>query len=371
MGSKRNICVIGCGVSGLTTALLLEQKGWDVTIISKADPRKAQADPAFASLYPAASVIPHSVSSEGLDALFINSQNHFQKLFNEGFPGLNIHQHFELFATETSLPSYAGLMREFENFPTFRNSFHPSHPTIQIESGWRFNCFFVDWSLYFPALIDKVLGKNIRLEIRELEPEDISTLPFQCVINCSGLGAVELMNDPNQLIHRGHLLRVPGKAKLTNPDGQLISYNFSPGKEIYKSENGNLQDVYFYPRSDGWVFGGSRQEGQLDENGNWTGEQSLQPTVTIENLEVPKQILDLNGEIIEHTFGFNKFDGLSELKAKVGYRYIRKKEDGLRLEAEVIHGKLFIHNYGHGGAGVTLSWSCAMEAVKLLEENLN
>ncbi|HBX67118.1 MAG TPA: hypothetical protein DEG32_13515, partial [Balneolaceae bacterium] len=294
-----------------------------------------------------------------------------QKLFNEGFPGLNIHQHFELFASETSLPSYAGLMREFQNFPAFRNSFHPSHPSIEISSGWKFNCFFADWSLYFPALIDKILGGNIRLEIRDLRSEDISTLPFQYVINCSGLGAVELMNDPNQLIHRGHLLRIPGKTKLRNPDGELVSYNFSPGQEVYKSENGSLQDVYFYPRSDGWIFGGSRQAGRLDESGNWNGEQSIQPTVTIGNLEVPKQILAINTEIIEHTFGVNKIDELSKLKSKVGYRYIRKKEDGLRLEPEVIHDKLVIHNYGHGGAGVTLSWGCAMEVIKLLEQNLN
>ena len=27
-----------------------------------------------------------------------------------------------------------------------------------------------------------------------------------------------------------------------------------------------------------------------------------------------------------------------------------------RLDAETISGKLIVHNYGHGGAGITLSW---------------
>jgi D-amino-acid oxidase len=35
---------------------------------------------------------------------------------------------------------------------------------------------------------------------------------------------------------------------------------------------------------------------------------------------------------------------------------------GVRLEAEVLDGGVvLVHNYGHGGAGVTLSWGCALE----------
>ena len=43
---------------------------------------------------------------------------------------------------------------------------------------------------------------------------------------------------------------------------------------------------------------------------------------------------------------------------------------GLRLEIERVAGKHVVHNYGHGGAGVTLSWGCAREAAALVLEGL-
>ena len=45
-----------------------------------------------------------------------------------------------------------------------------------------------------------------------------------------------------------------------------------------------------------------------------------------------------------------------------------------RLDAETISGKFIVHNYGHGGAGITLSWGCAakvraMRWLRLSEQN--
>lgn len=41
-----------------------------------------------------------------------------------------------------------------------------------------------------------------------------------------------------------------------------------------------------------------------------------------------------------------------------------------RLESERLAGKPWVHNYGHGGAGVTLSWGCAEEAIALLSRSV-
>lgn len=54
------------------------------------------------------------------------------------------------------------------------------------------------------------------------------------------------------------------------------------------------------------------------------------------------------------------------IREVVGLRPYRP--DGFRVEAERIGAKLFVHNYGHGGAGITLSWGTASLAVNLLSE---
>ena len=60
--------------------------------------------------------------------------------------------------------------------------------------------------------------------------------------------------------------------------------------------------------------------------------------------------------------------GAEVLEVKVG---LRPGRDQVRLEVERPQpNKLVIHDYGHGGAGVTLSWGCAEEVVSLLQDSL-
>lgn len=367
MDQHKKVCIIGSGVSGLSSAYLLLEQGWDVTIISKHDPKRSSKDPAFASAHPAASIIPHSVHSDRMESLFQASQSFFEKLHAHQFPGMNLNQHFELFADPHPLPSYHDLVDHFVGFEDFATGFHPMHPEIPILSGWKFQCYFADWDLYFPALVSSVIEKGATLEIKELKKNDLQHLPYDIIVNCSELGAIDLFNDPFDLIYRGHILQIPEAPKLTTPSGEVISYNFTPGPDVYQSENGDPQDVYCYPRSDGLVLGGSRQRGKMGTSGNWIGEQTIPPLIEIDQTKLPAQIPDLHKRIIQHTYGLN-LDQFKKRKIKVGYRYLRKEKDGLRLETEEIGDKLYVHNYGHGGAGVTLSWGCALEVTKMLKK---
>ncbi|MEO8433919.1 MAG: FAD-dependent oxidoreductase [Pyrinomonadaceae bacterium] len=54
------------------------------------------------------------------------------------------------------------------------------------------------------------------------------------------------------------------------------------------------------------------------------------------------------------------------IREVVGLRPYR--EAGFRVEAERLGQKLLVHNYGHGGAGITLSWGTASQALDILSE---
>ena len=52
------------------------------------------------------------------------------------------------------------------------------------------------------------------------------------------------------------------------------------------------------------------------------------------------------------------------LAHRVGLRPVRPQ---VRLESEILGtGQLVVHNYGHGGAGITLSWGCARDVAELI-----
>ncbi|MDR9418168.1 FAD-dependent oxidoreductase [Gracilimonas sp.] len=365
MKHSKNVFVIGCGVSGLSCALLLHNKGWNVTIITKEHPEQVSKNPEFASLIPAASIIPHTLSSDISEELFAGSKAYFKKLHEQGFPGVKIDEHYELFGHYRDVPHYATQMDHFESFSTFKKGFYPHHPDIEILTGWKFDCYFADWSQYFPALLEEVKKSGIDIIVQKLNRDDLTALPSEIIVNCTEIGAIELFNDPHAIIYRGHILKIPGAPTLTNPEGKRVSYNFSPGGDIFQSESGFQQDVYCYSRSDGWVWGGSRQRGILSDSGSWDIEDNKGETHSIDGHDVPVEISQLNKEIIEHSFGINTAE-FEPVSTKMGYRYVRKNQNGLRLEKEKLGDKLIIHNYGHGGAGVTLSWGCAEKMVEML-----
>jgi glycine/D-amino acid oxidase-like deaminating enzyme len=46
------------------------------------------------------------------------------------------------------------------------------------------------------------------------------------------------------------------------------------------------------------------------------------------------------------------------------------RNSSYRLEAETISNRFFVHNYGHGGAGITLSWGCAAKVRDIVAAHL-
>jgi len=364
--------IIGAGISGITTGLVLQLLGFDTTIYAAQTYNEVQADsadPYFASRYPAASVIPHSVNSPEMKELFMNSQSTFYELRKLTFSGLTIHKHYECFEFEQSPPDYLSWMLDSRLLEKGSQSTSiPKRSSAKQIHGWVFNCIFADWALYFPALIQLYRETGGKITVQELKQKDIPELPSNTVINCSGFGSRHLFEDPApHYLLRGHLLHKPNAPVLTNKQDEIVSYNYTPLPSVYADPQGDPCDVYFYPRKDGWVVGGSRQLGTLSEDGSWSGDRQQGALYEKENTSYPAPIFEINKEIIETLFD-RSFGSTDEFFPKVGYRYIRKKEDGLRLEPEEVYGKKIYHNYGHGGAGVTLSWGCAFDIAAKISE---
>jgi len=45
---------------------------------------------------------------------------------------------------------------------------------------------------------------------------------------------------------------------------------------------------------------------------------------------------------------------------------LRPKRSSVRFEFDQMFSNIF-HNYGHGGAGFTVAWGCAMEVAEILK----
>ncbi|WP_399497507.1 FAD-dependent oxidoreductase [Streptomyces sp. P17] len=182
----------------------------------------------------------------------------------------------------------------------------------------------IDMSTHLPWLRERFLGAGGSIETREVSALAEAEAPV--VINCTGLGARELVPDPSVRPVRGQLVVVE-----------------NPGIDTWlTSSDASGEMAYFFPQPGRLLLGGTAEEGA------W----SLEPDPKVAEAIVGR-CAELRPEIA----------GARVLDHRVGLRPVR---DAVRLERGLLpDGRLLVHNYGHGGAGVTVAWGCAEEAAAL------
>ena len=184
--------------------------------------------------------------------------------------------------------------------------------------AWSFTAPVIDMPVYLDwlrARLEQLGGTLTRMSLGGLPSTD------DVVVNCSGLGARLLAAD-----------RTVGPVR-----GQVVLLE---GIELDRWSLDESGPTYVVPRGRQVVVGGT------EEAGEWSRTPSPETATAILH-RATRLVPELaRAHVVRH---------------KVGLRPVRPT---VRLEQE---GRV-VHCYGHGGAGVTLSWGCAEEVAGLVAD---
>ena len=164
------------------------------------------------------------------------------------------------------------------------------------------------------------------IHVRRLDSLDAAPDGVDVVVNCPGVGARELVPDDTVTAIRGQLVSIK------NP-GVLDFFSEDTGE--------SSQLLHYLPHGETMILGGVALEG------DWNTQADL----------------DVATAIIERCSAVCPPIRTAEVLAdRVGLRPTRPL---VRVETETTGRHRIVHNYGHGGAGVSLSWGCAEEVAGL------
>jgi D-amino-acid oxidase len=194
-------------------------------------------------------------------------------------------------------------------------------------SGWRYTAPIVSMPAYLAYLTRRYQRGGGEITIGPVS--SLRALPAPLIVNCTGMGARDLVPDPLVVPVRGQVVVVA-----------------NPGlTEFYRAPSDGPESVYAFPHEDVVVLGGTADEGAWD----------LTP-----DEDATRRILR------DCAVACPPLLGARIVAVRVGLRPYRPEA---RLEAEDLGGgRVLWHNYGHGGAGVTLSWGCARELTRAIRQ---
>ncbi|HEY9774348.1 MAG TPA: FAD-dependent oxidoreductase [Planktothrix sp.] len=368
--------VLGAGITGLTTAVVLQSLGLKVRIVAEHVPRQLpdQYCPAAVSTgYAMASAYPHNLRVENLSRISADSQELLRALETQPQSGVATYRLFEVFEQEPQAPAlgeHRMRLQRFDGTPEkLRDTFNPpARPGAEHLWGWVFDTYFADMPMYLKYLSEMFLlrGGCFRNAVID-RLEDVGKRDVKAVFNCLGLGAKSLCNDSAPaVVVRGKQVVVPG-APILKQEGRPVSYNYTPLPEVFSRGDGGPEYVHFFPRHDGWILGQTREPGVVNDDGEWHGVAVKSETKDIGGCQIPVPIVELNRVLLRNWLGAELEE--SHLHGREGYRYYRDPDgSGVRLQYEDLPHTRLIHNYGHGGSGITMSWGCALQAARFYVE---
>lgn len=301
--------VVGAGVIGLTTAISLAEAGLATRVVTESPPAATTSAAAGAIWGPVRCGPPdrcRAWARTGLDVL--------SALAGEPSSGVRQLAGREVCSAPKSPPAWTDLLSDLRVL-------HPGELPDGFVAGWAYTAPVVNMPAYLEYLLRRYQGLGGRVTAGTVT--SLASVAAPVVVNCTGIGARSLVPDPSLVPVRGQV---------------VVAEN--PGITEFYLDHGDdgAEYVYLFPHGDVVLLGGTAHEGASD----WAPRP-----------EVSARILRDCAAV---------FPALREARViteRVGLRPVRP---AVRLEPEALDGgRVLWHSYGHGGAGVTLSWGCAAE----------
>lgn len=315
-GSPRPALVIGAGVQGLTTGVLLAEAGRPVHVRSTDHPEDTTSG-AGGSMWGVTFMRPAHRSPVWV----ARSLEAFRALAGDRSSGVRLLP--GTIAARHQLGAEAP--RDLRMMPDLRRC-EPDELPEGFRSGYRATLPVVDMPHYLQHLAERLRTAGGELSVEPVPSLEEATRQAPVVVNCAGIGARELAGDPDVYPLRGQTVLVR-----------------NPGVDEYFAElTSEPEYATFLPLGPRLVLGG------VAISHDW------HRTV---NTGTTEAILNRCAEIDP------KLSDAEVLDERVGLRPARTL---VRLESEPHREAQLVHNYGHARSGVALSWGCAAEVERLI-----
>ncbi|MEY9892532.1 D-amino-acid oxidase [Catenulispora sp. MAP12-49] len=322
MPQNTDALVIGAGVSGLTTAVCLAEQGLSVRVLAERPPTLTTSAVAGAilggpAIADAAEAAAKFSPLERTTPWHEASLAEFGALADQDGTGVHTQRGRLVNRQGDGGQSWA------ERLPGYQ-ACGPGESAGYPVAFWT-TLPIVDMPVYLDYLVGRLAAAGGVLETGNCASPAEAASEAGVVVNCTGVGAADFAGDEGVFPVRGQHVVVE------NPGIEGFFFEQNPG-----------------PVSTGFFVHGERVLlGSTAERGNW----SLEPDARQAE------------EIIARCVAVEpRLEGARVMRIDVGLRAARREP---RVELEKTGDALIVHNYGHGGVAVGLSWGCAQEAAGL------
>jgi glycine/D-amino acid oxidase-like deaminating enzyme len=236
----RKAAVIGCGVIGLTTARLLQDRGFEVGMYAAELTPHTTSDVA-AGAFGVTEVVDDDHHSDEI-ANRIREAVRFSFRFFQSLPGerygIRPMDMYMLGAQPIEAPWDFAITPELFPFEIFGPGEHP-FPSAYAS---RFHTLIAETNTLMPALTEDVRAHGGTIEVRSFgDKEELKALEAPLIVNATGLGAKALFGD-------AELVPLKGQLTILRPQTEVTYAYLDP-----------VLDLYMFSRSDGVVLGGSHE----------------------------------------------------------------------------------------------------------------